>query len=124
MLAIVFQDKKITFEFVEVYHSLLKTFPDHAIDAAVRECLLNCRFFPTIAEIKERAITNLQKYNLENRKALTDDAYSKCPENCYRDKDNMPRCRLEDSNPGACALSGDGRCGKWKDELFWNKNGT
>lgn len=124
MLAIVFQEKKITEEFVVIYYDMLKHFPDHALESAAKECLLYCRFFPTIAEIRERAEMSLQKYNLEHRRLLTNNVYSKCHEHVYRDKNNTPRCRLEDTNPHDCELAGDGRCGKWKEELFEKNQGS
>jgi len=55
MLACVFQDKQTTDEFVAVYQELLNDLPDKILLQATRRCLLHCRFFPTIAELREHA---------------------------------------------------------------------
>jgi hypothetical protein len=114
----VFPGTKIGADGMETYSELLQDIPDEVLVMAMRDCLLHCRFFPTIAEIRDRALPILQEYNLQRQKLLENDIYSKCPENIYRDEKNTPLCNLEQSNPGACDLSGSGRCGKWKDELF------
>lgn len=54
-LAIVLQDKKITEEFVEIYHKSLEDVHDILLHEAFKRCLLECRFYPTIAEIRKYA---------------------------------------------------------------------
>lgn len=60
MLSIVFQDKKTSDEFYDIYYSLLDDLPDIVIISSVKDCLRECRFFPTISEIRERAEKHLK----------------------------------------------------------------
>lgn len=114
----VFPGTKIGADGMETYSEFLQDIPDEILIKAMRECLLNCRFFPTIAEIRDIAMPILQEYNLQREKLFENNIYAKCPENIYRDEKNTPQCKIEQNNPGACELAGNGRCGKWKDELF------
>lgn len=55
---------RITPETVEIYWEELKGIPEHLFLKAVHVCLAECRFFPAIAEIGDRAIGNhLADYN-------------------------------------------------------------
>jgi len=42
-------------ETVEVYVQMLQDLPANVLFAAVHQCIAECRFFPTVAEIRERA---------------------------------------------------------------------
>jgi hypothetical protein len=55
MLSILFQDKKTSPEFYTIYQEFLKDIPDEAIISAIKECICECEFFPTIAKIREKA---------------------------------------------------------------------
>lgn len=72
MLSIVFQDKKTSEEFYGIYYSLLNDLPDIVIIESVKDCLKECRFFPTISEIRDRSEKHLKileyKNNLDQTK--------------------------------------------------------
>jgi hypothetical protein len=55
MTAIVLQDKEITSEFIDVYYEFLKDIDEKSFIESMKECIKTRRFFPTIAEIRERA---------------------------------------------------------------------
>jgi hypothetical protein len=105
-------------EFVAIYQELLEDLPDEVLIKAVRECLLRCRFYPTIAEIRERAEPILQEWNLEHQRLIEANAYALCPESVWWDREkNTPHCRIEESdNPGRCQLAGTGRCEKFSNK--------
>lgn len=71
------------------------------------------KFFPTIAEIREKAEPFLQEFNLKNRLQLADNALGKCKGNVWWDERQNPHCRIEEDTPEQCKLAGDGMCGKW-----------
>ena len=54
-LSAVLPDKKLLPEAVDIYRELLEDIPDEVLRKAANQCLLTCRFFPTIAEIREMA---------------------------------------------------------------------
>ncbi|MCP4986584.1 MAG: hypothetical protein GY928_11180 [Colwellia sp.] len=60
-LSAVLPDRKLMPEAIDVYQEMLNDFDDHTVYFAVKECLLSCRFFPTIAEIREKATPYLKK---------------------------------------------------------------
>ena len=117
MMSIVLQDKETSEPFYKIYHEDLEDIPDHILVDAVMLCRKTCKFFPTIAEIRERAEPLLQQWSLENRKMLESNMLSKCHENVYKDEQNNPRCRIEDEDPTGCELAGTGTCGKWIDDM-------
>jgi len=43
-------------ETMDVYWEMLQGLPDEAFNSAVRACLSECKFFPTIAELGEAAL--------------------------------------------------------------------
>lgn len=67
MLAIVFQDKKTSDEFYGIYFEMLKDLPEEVIIPAIKDCLCLCRFFPTIAEIREKAKPYQDAINFQKR---------------------------------------------------------
>lgn len=69
-LSFVFHDRKLMVEGVEIYCEMLSDLPEEAIIDAINRCLCECRFFPTIAEIR----TNAQPYldNLRAQKRIED----------------------------------------------------
>lgn len=100
-------------EFIQVYQNMLQDLPDEVLRDSTLECLKTCRFFPTIAEIRERSVPFMQKYNLEKRKLLENNERSKCPAHVKWDAEkNFPFCDLEDSQE-KCQFAGTGMCGKW-----------
>lgn len=54
-LSCVFPDRKLLSEGIDVYCEMLIDLPVEAILKAVKHCLRECRFFPTIAEIRDKA---------------------------------------------------------------------
>lgn len=62
MLAIIFNDKKTSDEFFAIYHEFLKELPEPVLINGIKECIANCRFFPTIAEIKEKSKPFMNEY--------------------------------------------------------------
>jgi putative component of membrane protein insertase Oxa1/YidC/SpoIIIJ protein YidD len=114
MMAIVLQDKKISAEFIAIYQEMLVDIPDEVLIKAMRECLLNCRFFPTIAEIRNYAMPILQEYNLKNEKLLAENLLVKCRENVSISDDRKTvSCQLEIS-PDMCEHANTGRCKKFE----------
>lgn len=111
MLAIVLQDKKISREFIKIYQDMLGDLPDEVLLMATRECLLRCRFFPTIAELRERADPILQMHNLSQRKLIEADQFAKCRELVTHDRKNYPHCKIEFT--GECDHARTGACKKW-----------
>ena len=118
VLGTIFQERSVSEEFVAIYQELLEDLPDEVLIKAVRECLLRCRFYPTIAEIRERAEPILQEWNLEHQRLIEENAFALCPENIWWDRArNMPHCRIEESdNQHQCQLAGTGRCQKFSDK--------
>lgn len=124
-MSAVLPDRKMLPEAVDIYQELLEDIPDEVLVKAVRECLLKCRFFPTIAEIREQAEPILQEWNLEHQRLIEANAYALCPENIWWDKEkNMPHCRIEEGDhPEQCQLVGSGRCAKF-DNKYRDKGGV
>lgn len=60
MLSVVFQEKKTSEEFFRIYQEFLSDLTDKIIEDAIKSCLVNCRFFPTIAEIREHATPGIK----------------------------------------------------------------
>ena len=58
-LAILFQDKKTSEEFYEIYQEYLSDLPDEVVVSAIKNCICECRFFPTIAEIRQKTASIL-----------------------------------------------------------------
>jgi hypothetical protein len=54
-LSAILPDRKLLPEAIEIYSELLDDIPNEILKQAEKSCLLNCKFFPTIAEIRERA---------------------------------------------------------------------
>lgn len=50
-----FPSNKIEGGTVAVYNKALIDIADHALVIAAQECIANCKFFPTVAEIRDRA---------------------------------------------------------------------
>lgn len=63
-LSFVFPDRKLAIEGIDIYCEMLEDLPDEAIIEAIRACLCECRFFPSIADIRERAKPFLEKARL------------------------------------------------------------
>lgn len=74
MLAIVLQDKKTSEEFYKLYYEMLEDIPDNAMVKVAKDCLYTCRFFPTIAEIRQKA----EKFNIEKSEQLMLERDSSC----------------------------------------------
>jgi hypothetical protein len=53
--AMTFPDRKLSSEGIEIYCRLLKDIPDEFLNAAAEEILATNKFFPVIAEIREKA---------------------------------------------------------------------
>jgi hypothetical protein len=109
-LASVFPEKKLEPEGIDVYCELLEDIPNEILNTACKVCLLNCRFFPTIAEIRTAAMPLLQEYNLKNQQLLINDLQSKCNENVIKNEKNYPICKLEENE---CEFGNTGKCLKW-----------
>ena len=118
VLGTIFQERSVSEEFVAIYQELLEDLPDEVLIKAVRECLLRCRFYPTIAEIMERAEPILQEWNLEHQRLIEENAFALCPDNVWWDTaKNMPHCKIEEGDhPEQCQLCGKGRCDKFNNK--------
>lgn len=51
----VFPEKKLGVMGVEIYCDALRGMSVDAIESAIKECILTCRFFPTVADLLEKA---------------------------------------------------------------------
>lgn len=105
-LAGVFPGTKIGADGMETYGELLQDIPDEVLLKSMRACLLTCRFFPTIAEIREKAEPFLEKFRIEQIK-VPDINY--CRENVYRVELN-PACKKIES----CEFANTGLCKIWE----------
>lgn len=64
-LSFVFPDRKLAIEGIDIYCEMLSDLPDEAIIEAIHSCLCECRFFPTIAEIREKSTPYMDKLRME-----------------------------------------------------------
>lgn len=115
----VFPNTKIGPDGMETYSELLKDIPDEVIIQTMKNCLMHCRYFPTIAEIRERAIPFIQEWNLKNQKLLENNVSSKCKKNAWWENEITPMCRIEEEK-GKCEFMNTGACCKW-DVEYRNK---
>lgn len=88
LMSVIFQDKKTSEEFYEIYHRFFVDIPDELFEDAVRLAVMNSKFFPTIAEIRSRIPELARTLEREidgrmdriERKALEDEYARKHPE--------------------------------------------
>jgi hypothetical protein len=104
-MAIVLQDKKISAEFIAIYQEMLADIPDDILVQAMKGCLLTCRFFPSIAEIREKAQPFLEKLRIEQIKEPDADW---CKKQAYR-KELEIFCHAE----ADCLFANSGKCLKY-----------
>ena len=107
MMAIVLQDKKISDEFIAIYQEMLADIPDDILVLSMKSCLLTCRFFPSIAEIREKAEPFLEKLRISK---IENPDEQTCYQNVERDATNTPICKLEST----CEFATTGKCKKWE----------
>ena len=70
LLAVYFYAQKMPDEGQDVYWEMLKDIPQDKFAAGVRQCLAECKFFPTIAELGEASLpaqTRLSGYFVQTR---------------------------------------------------------
>ena len=125
VLGTIFQERSVNDEFVMIYLELLEDITNEVLIKAVRECLLTCRFYPTIAEIREKAEPILKKWNLDHQRLIEENAFALCPENIWWDRArNIPHCRIEEGeHPEQCHLAGTGRCDKFNSKYRDKRGG-
>jgi hypothetical protein len=109
----VFPSVKIGPDGMETYSELLEDIPDEALIKAMRACLLTCRFFPTIAELREKAEPIMLELHEKNNTLLIENAHALCPGNVWIDEKRNPHCKIEEKEPEQCKLAGTTQCGKW-----------
>lgn len=106
MMAIVLQDKKISDEFIAIYQEMLADIPDDVLIKAMKDCLLTCRFFPSIAEIREKAELHLNHLRLQ----ASLDSYPKI-EDCRPHIKQSGRLKAYCDNSSGCSWAYQaGRC--------------
>jgi len=66
----IFPGRQITESGIDVYADLFCDIDDQTLKIAARDCLLQCRFFPTIAEIRERIPENLRTLEVQTSDQL------------------------------------------------------
>jgi hypothetical protein len=76
-LAAIFPEKKLEAEGIDVYCEMLKDIGDEQLNNSIKECLLTCKFFPSIAEIRE-------KCSLKNSDAKISETFFKMIDMYYR----------------------------------------
>ena len=64
-LAVLFDYKNVSDELFAIYCEMLSDINDEVLVNAINECLLKCKFFPSIAEVREHIPKELKK--LENQ---------------------------------------------------------
>jgi hypothetical protein len=103
----VFPSAKIGRDGIETYGEMLADIPDDVLIMAMKQCLMICRFFPTIAEIREKSEPFLEKLRIAQI-VFPDEQL--CYQNVERDASNTPICKLEKT----CEFSATGKCKKWE----------
>lgn len=67
MLVILFQEKKVSDQFILIYQQFLADLPVDVVAAAIKDCICECRFFPTIAEIRDRSKPHMEALRYQQR---------------------------------------------------------
>lgn len=67
MLVILFQEKKVSDQFILIYQQFLADLPVDVVAASIKDCICECRFFPTIAEIRDRAKPHMESLRFHQR---------------------------------------------------------
>jgi hypothetical protein len=67
MLVILFQEKKVNDQFILIYQKFLADLPTDVVALAIQDCICECRFFPTIADIRERSGPHMKAFRFQQR---------------------------------------------------------
>lgn len=64
---ILFQEKKVSDQFIFIYQQFLADLPVDVVAAAIKDCICECRFFPTIAEIRDRSKPHMEALRYQQK---------------------------------------------------------
>jgi hypothetical protein len=85
-LAAIFTEKKLEAEGIDVYCEMLKDISDEQLTNSIKECLLTCKFFPSIAEIREKCISGNDDAEISEMFFRLIDSYSTYEKTNYPDE--------------------------------------